>query len=92
MYRIRWTASFKQDYKLAQKRGKKMERLTHVVDILASGEKLPPEYKDHDLRGDYTGYRECHVESDWLLVYKIAKNVLLLTLYRTGSHSDLFIK
>ena len=90
MYRIRWTASFKQDYKLAKKRGQHMERLDAVIDRLAKGETLPPEYRDHDLRGDYTGYRECHVESDWLLVYKIARNILVLTLYRTGSHSDLF--
>ena len=61
-----------------------------VVTLLASGETLPVEFRDHSLSGNYSGYRECHIQPDWLLVYKITENQLLLTLYRTGTHSDLF--
>lgn len=89
-YEIQRTSQFKKDYKLAVKRGCDIEKLQKVVMILASGETLPEEYRDHPLRGNYSGYRECHIEPDWLLVYKITENVLVLTLYRTGTHSDLF--
>lgn len=89
-YEIQRTSQFKKDYKLAVKRGCDINKLQNVVMILASGETLPEEYRDHPLRGNYSGYRECHIEPDWLLVYKITENVLVLTLYRTGTHSDLF--
>ncbi len=89
-YEIQRTSQFKKDYKLAVKRGCDINKLQKVVMILASGETLPEEYRDHPLRGNYSGYRECHIEPDWLLVYKITENVLVLTLYRTGTHSDLF--
>lgn len=89
-YEILRTSQFKKDYKLAVKRGCDITKLQRVILILASGEPLPDEYLDHPLRGDYSGYRECHIEPDWLLVYKITENVLVLTLYRTGTHSDLF--
>lgn len=89
-YEIQRTSQFKKDFKLAVKRGCNVEKLQSVVTILASGETLPDEYRDHPLRGNYGGYRECHIEPDWLLVYKISENVLVLTLYRTGTHSDLF--
>lgn len=89
-YEIQRTSQFKKDYKLAIKRGCDINKLQKVVMILASGEPLPEEYRDHPLRGNYSGYRECHIEPDWLLVYKITENVLVLTLYRTGTHSDLF--
>lgn len=89
-YEIQRTSQFKKDYKLAIKRGCDINKLQKVVMILASGETLPEEYRDHPLRGNYSGYRECHIEPDWLLVYKITENVLVLTLYRTGTHSDLF--
>lgn len=89
-YEIQRTSQFKKDYKLAVKRGCDIDKLQKVVMILASGETLPDEYSDHPLRGNYSGYRECHIEPDWLLVYKITENVLVLTLYRTGTHSDLF--
>ena len=89
-YEIQRTSQFKKDYKLAVKRGCDINKLQKVVMILASGETLPDEYRDHPLRGNYGGYRECHIEPDWLLVYKISENVLVLTLYRTGTHSDLF--
>ena len=58
--------------------------------MLADGEKLPQKYSDHALKGIFSGYRECHIEPDWLLIYKISEDVLVLSLYRTGSHSDLF--
>ena len=89
-YEIQRTSQFKKDYKLAVKRGCDINKLQNVVMILASGETLPEEYRDHPLRRNYSGYRECHIEPDWLLVYKITENVLVLTLYRTGTHSDLF--
>ncbi len=89
-YEIQRTSQFKKDYKMAVKRGCDINKLQKVVMILASGETLPEEYRDHPLRGNYSGYRECHIEPDWLLVYKITENVLVLTLYRTGTHSDLF--
>ncbi len=80
----------KKDLKLAEKRGYHISSLSDVVKILAEGEQLPPKYKDHELKGDYAGYRECHVEPDWLLVYKISEESLILYLMRTGTHSDLF--
>ena len=89
-YEIERTTRFKKDYKLAKKRGCDMEKLKQTIIMLANGEKLPKEYRDHDLNGDYAGYRECHVEPDWLLVYKITEKYLILTLYRTGTHSDVF--
>lgn len=81
---------FKKDLKLAKKRGCKIEHLRNVVDILAHGQKLDEKYHDHGLTGNYNGFRECHVEPDWLLIYRISQDVLELFLFRTGTHSDLF--
>ena len=89
-YEIEITNKFKKDYKLIKKRGYDINLLKHVVKMLAYGEKLPPEFLDHSLSGNYHGYRECHIEADWLLVYKIEKNTVVLILSRTGTHSDLF--
>ena len=89
-YEIQRTSQFKKDFKLALKRNCNIEKLQMVITILADGELLPEVYCDHPLKGEYAGYRECHVEPDWLLVYKITESVLVLTLYRTGSHNDLF--
>lgn len=89
-YEIQRTVQFKKDFKLALKRNCNIEKLQEIITILANGETLPESCYDHPLRGDYGGYRECHIEPDWLLVYKITESVLVLTLYRTGSHSDLF--
>lgn len=80
----------KNDLKLAKKQGKDIEKLFAVVEKLASGEVLEAKYKDHDLTGSYKGCRECHIEPDWLLVYEIFNNTLVLVLYRVGSHSELF--
>ena len=89
-YEIQRTSQFKKDYKAAVKRNLDMEQLKKVVQILAEGETLPEEYDDHTLKGKYSGYRECHIQPDWLLVYKITEDLLILSLYRTGTHSDLF--
>lgn len=91
-YIVKYTTGFKKDYKRAIKRGLKIELLEQVVTLLAMGEPLPMKNRDHDLSGDWEGYRECHILPDWLLIYRIEHNVLVLTLARTGSHSDLFGK
>lgn len=87
---VKLTAVFKKDYKLAKKRGLKITLLDAVIETLASGGTLPEKNRDHALSGDYEGYRECHIASDWLLIYRIEDDVLVLVLARTGSHSDLF--
>ena len=89
-YRVKFTNQFKRDLKLAEKQGKDTERLFRVVERLANGETLEPKYRDHDLTGNYKGCRECHNAPDWLLVYEVVEDVLVLMLYRTGSHSELF--
>ena len=80
----------KKDAKLMQKRGKNMKKLVNVLDLLASGKTLPSKYKDHQLTGNLSDFRECHIEPDWLLIYRIEKDLLVLGLTRTGTHSDLF--
>ncbi len=79
---------FRRDVKLARKRGKDTGKLRELILLLERGAPLPPRYKDHPLRGNWPQHRECHIEPDWLLIYKIAGNDLYLV--RTGSHSDLF--
>ena len=71
---------------------RKLELIDKVITTLALGENLPNENRDHDLHGNWKGYRECHIQPDWLLIYKIEKDILVLTLTRTGTHSDLFAK
>jgi len=89
-FSIKSTSKFKKDLKRVNKRGYNLELLKAVVSLLQRGEELPPEYKDHPLKGDYLGCRECHVTPDWLLVYKQVEETLVLVLSRTGTHSDLF--
>lgn len=91
-YIVKSTTQFKKDYKLAMRRGLKIELLEDVIAVLAMGESLPEKHKDHVLTGNWAGHRECHVLPDWLLVYRIEDDVLVLTLSRTGTHSDLFGK
>lgn len=81
---------FKKDLKLAQKRGCDLDLLNSVVDTLANGEPLAEKFRDHNLVGKYAGFRECHIQPDWLLVYKADETELILFLFRTGTHSDLF--
>ncbi len=90
MLTIKYQTTFKKDYKRIKKRGYDIRQLENVIGILASGQELPAEYKDHPLIGDYKGCRECHITPDWLLVYEIRKTELLLLLTRTGTHSDIF--
>ena len=90
MYTIFYGSRFKKDYKLIKKRKYNTKKLAETIDILINGKELPAKFKDHALSGDYIGYRECHIEPDWLLIYKIEDNNLILILSRTGTHSDLF--
>lgn len=78
--------------KLAKKQGKDLDKLFEVINILANGEKLDTKFKDYDLSGSYKGTRECHIEPDWLLIYEIDNNALILMLYHLGTHSELFKK
>ena len=89
-YEIRFTNQIRKDLRLLLKRGKDMRKFEMTVEMLARGEKLPPKYRDHKLSGDKCGMRDCHIEPDWLLLYRIEENVLILELSRTGSHADLF--
>lgn len=91
-YSVKYTTQFKKDYKNAVKRGLKTDLLKEVVENLANGEKLADKYRDHALTGNWVGFRECHVQSDWLIIYRLENDVLVLTLVRTGTHSDLFNK
>lgn len=92
MLRTEFTGQFKKDYKLAIKRGCDPDKLLEVITLLVNEQPLPEKYKDHALVNsrNYKNMRECHIEPDWLLVYKVEHEVLILKLIRTGSHSDLF--
>lgn len=90
MLDIQYEKSFKKDYKRMLKRGCNPQNLQDVLSFLVNQQPLPEKYRDHNLSGNYTGYRECHIEPDWLLIYKIFNDKLVLILTRTGSHSDLF--
>lgn len=90
MYSVRPTTKFQKDLKRIAKRGYDISMLTEVIKKLANGERLPEKNKDHALSGDYSGYRECHITPDWLLIYEIENDELILYLTRTGTHSDLF--
>lgn len=79
-----------KDYKLAKRRDMNIALLKDIVTKLANGEPLDARHKDHPLSGDWIGHRECHIQPDWLLVYRIENDILVLTLSRTGTHSDLF--
>ena len=89
-YEVKFTSQFKNDLKLAKKQGKNLEKMYSVIEKLANGEALEAKFRDHDLTGNYKGCRECHIEPDWLLIYEIIGDVLVLMLYRLGSHSELF--
>jgi mRNA interferase YafQ len=88
-YEVKATTHFKKDYRLAKKRGQNIQLLREIIKKLANGEILPEKNCDHSLVGDWIGYRECHITADWLLVYRKDDEVLVLTLTRAGSHSDL---
>ena len=88
MLTIKYQAAFKRDYKRIKKRGYNIRLLEQVIALLAEGQELPASYRDHALTGDYSGCRECHIAPDWLLVYEVLQDELLLYLTRTGTHSD----
>lgn len=87
---VRFTSQFKKDLKLVKKQGKNLDKLYSVIETIANGVQLESRLRDHELTGEYSGCRECHIEPDWLLIYEIVGDVLVLMLYRTGSHSELF--
>lgn len=89
-YAVKLTSQFRRDYKLAMKRGLEIELLDKTIVCLAEGAPMPEGNRDHALTGSWSGYRECHIRPDWLLIYRIENDELILTLTRTGSHSDLF--
>lgn len=90
MYELIVTGRFKKDLKGVMKRGYDVNLLDSIVGLLVAGKALPRKNKDHALSGNWVGHRECHITPDWLLVYKVDDNLLVLTLTRTGTHSDLF--
>ncbi len=90
MYIVKPTTKFQRDLKRVHKRGYDISLLTAIIKKLAAGEPLPEKNRDHELSGNFAGCRECHVTPDWLLVYEIADEALILYLTRTGTHSDLF--
>ena len=89
-YEVQFTNQFKKDLKLAKKQHKNLDKLFEIINILADGGTLDTKYRDYALTGNYKGARECHIEPDWLLVYEIYGDVLVLMIYRIGSHSELF--
>ena len=89
-YEVKMTSQFKKDLKSAKKQGKNINKLLSVIEKIASLEELESKFRDHSLSGNYSGCRECHIEPDWLLIYEIIDEVLVLMLNRVGSHSDLF--
>lgn len=86
MYKIKLSSQIKKDLKLAKKRHYDFTKFEFVVNKLANSEILDAKFQDHPLSGKYAGYRECHIENDWLLVYKIYKNEITLYLFRCGTH------
>ncbi len=90
MLTIKYHTMFKKDFKRIKKRGYDISRLEKIVKLLANEVPLPEQFKDHNLSGNYNGFRECHIAPDWLLIYQVNNNELVLVLSRTGSHSDLF--
>jgi mRNA interferase YafQ len=88
-YQVKQTSRFRKDLKRLIKQGKDMGKLAEVVDILVSGEALGEKYRDHPLASDWSGFRDCHIEPDWLLIYKVEEDILPLTLTRSGSHAEL---
>ncbi len=84
------TTQFKKDLKLAAKRGKELAKLKAVLDWLIAGDELPARFRDHPLRGNFAGSRDCHIEPDWILIYTLIENGNHVRFERTGTHSDLF--
>ena len=90
MFDIRFNNRMKRDVKLMKKRGKDLSKLENILTKLANGENLPDKNKDHQLKGEWQNFRECHIEPDWLLIYRIEDVELILYATATGTHADLF--
>ncbi|MBO5517717.1 MAG: type II toxin-antitoxin system YafQ family toxin [Firmicutes bacterium] len=90
MLKLVTTAKFRKDYKRIKKRGYDLSLLEDVLDQLLQEKTLEQKYRDHALIGNYIGFRECHIQSDWLLIYAVSESELILTASRTGTHSDLY--
>ena len=90
MYEIVISSKFKKDVKRCQRQQKDMGRFKHILELLIHGKSLPIKNRDHNLSGNWSGFRECHIEPDWLLIYCINENEKVIELARMGSHSDLF--
>ena len=90
MLKIKYEKQFKKDYKLIMKRGYEIQYLRKAVEYLMIEKPLPKNYKDHELKGIYVNFRECHIKNDWLLIYRVDYKELVLYLARTGTHADLF--
>lgn len=90
MLTIRYESTFKKDYKRIKKRGYDIRLLEEVISMLAEQKRLPEKYRDHALLGEFASCRECHITPDWLLIYKVSNEELVLYLTRTGTHSDPF--
>ena len=88
MLQLVYTTRFKKDFKRVNKRGLKQQKLQTIIELLTAEKNLPAKYRDHELIGNYIHHRECHIEPDWLLIYRVVGKELRLE--RTGSHSDLF--
>ena len=92
LYEIKTYKQYDRDVKLAVRRGLDIEKLLDVVRLLRQGEPLPEKYRNHLLAGDYKGYWECHIQPDWLLLYEKDTEIRIISLYRTGTHADIFGK
>ena len=92
MLKFKTTAQYCRDYKRIMKRGYDIDKIENVIDTLLAGKQLSGQFKDHALTGEYIGFRECHVLPDWLLIYRIDNDELVLIAFRTGTHADLFDK
>lgn len=90
MLEVKYTNKMKRDVKLMRKRGKDMDKLQDIVDLLMERIPLPEKHRDHQLTGNLKDFRECHIEPDWLLMYQVLEDTLILSLTATGSHADLF--
>ena len=90
IYSIKVTSKFKKDYKKLKKRGYNLQLLHDLIELLAAGKQLDPKHYDHVLQGKMKDFRECHITPDWLLIYRIDNNIMVLCLMETGTHADLF--
>ena len=90
MYTIKYTTRMRKDIQRVKRRGKNISKLFAVLELLKTGEPLPEKYRDHQLKGDLDDLRECHIENNWLLVYRIVEDELVLLATATGTHADIF--